>query len=245
METSILSKFGLTPNETKVYTTLLKTGSALAGEITQKSGVHRRNVYDAIERLMEKGLVSSVVINNKKWFKAANPKRFLGIIEEEKSGLETLKRDFSKLLPQLEAMTKLHVKRKQEIMYFKGKEGIKTVYNDILNEGKDYVGYGSGDWIDRTFKKEITHFVKEKMKRKIHCKLIYNERSRYIIRNPLSKYRYLPEEYNSPVCVRVYGDKVAIMLQVEESPFAIIIQNKVMADAYRKRWRFIWDMAKP
>ena len=64
MEEELLAEFGLTRNEIRVYLTLLKMGSALAGEITEKTGIHRRNIYDSLERLQEKGLVSFVIINN-------------------------------------------------------------------------------------------------------------------------------------------------------------------------------------
>ena len=70
MREEILEEFGLTKNEVKIYLTLLKMGRALAGEITEKSGIHRRNVYDSIERLMKKGLVSFIIQNNRKYFRA-------------------------------------------------------------------------------------------------------------------------------------------------------------------------------
>ena len=70
---NVLSEIGLTKNEVIVYTTLLKLGSALAGEVTSYSGIHRRNVYDSMQRLIEKGLASFVTINNRRWFKASDP----------------------------------------------------------------------------------------------------------------------------------------------------------------------------
>ena len=54
----------------------MKLGNALAGEITSHSGIHRRNVYDSIERLIEKFKLSEKV-----------PERARKYMEEAKSEL--------------------------------------------------------------------------------------------------------------------------------------------------------------
>ena len=59
-----LIKIGLTDAEAKIYLVLLELGSSQAVHITSKSALHRRTVYDAIERLVEKGLVSYIRENN-------------------------------------------------------------------------------------------------------------------------------------------------------------------------------------
>ena len=54
MYEELLREMGLSPNEARVYEALLKTGEASVQTIAIKSKVHRRNVYDAISKLMEK-----------------------------------------------------------------------------------------------------------------------------------------------------------------------------------------------
>jgi sugar-specific transcriptional regulator TrmB len=53
-----LGKIGFTPNETKVYLALIDLGTALAGNVAKKAALHRRQTYDALHRLIAKGLVS-------------------------------------------------------------------------------------------------------------------------------------------------------------------------------------------
>ena len=65
----MLHELGLSPNEAKVYETLLKIDEASVQEISDKSKVHRRNVYDSLSKLQEKGLVSEIFIRNEKNFK--------------------------------------------------------------------------------------------------------------------------------------------------------------------------------
>ena len=64
MNTKILEAAGLTGNEIKVYLALLELGSVTAGEILKKIEIHRGAVYDTLDKLMEKGLVSYVIKAN-------------------------------------------------------------------------------------------------------------------------------------------------------------------------------------
>ena len=244
MNNELFYSLGLTPNEAKVYKTLLDLGTAQAGYITEKSGIHRRNVYDSLSRLMEKGLVSFVITNNKKLFSPANPKRFLEIIDEKKFELENLKGEFNKIMPELELKGRLQ--EKHDVRFFKGSEGLKTVFEDIIRTGKDYIGYGPGHQLEKILKHYFRHFVNNRLKAKISLRLIYDEESRNKIKkNPLSTLRYIPEQYSSRAALRIYGDKVAILLLSEEEPLAIVIKNKAIADGYRKYFEVMWKAAKP
>ena len=51
-----LHHIGLTGTEAKIYLVLLDLGKAQAGVLSRKTGIHRRSIYDALDRLIEKGL---------------------------------------------------------------------------------------------------------------------------------------------------------------------------------------------
>lgn len=244
MEEKILLEFGLTKNEVNIYLTLLKTGSALAGEITKKTGIHRRNVYDSLERLMEKGLISHVIVNNRKLFSPANPKRFLNIIEEKKHELDIRKKAFEEIMPALNLMHPLT--KKQDVRFFRGVEGLKTVYEDILRTGKDYVGYGPAAQLEKVLKSYLKHFVKRRKKQKIKTRLIYadKERNEEFVKSPLSEARFFPDKYSTHVALRIYGNNLVLLLLAEDEPLAILIENKKIADGYKNYFEMMWNSAK-
>ena len=66
MDTEKLEKLGLSPNESKIYFALLDIGSSTADKISQKAGIHRRTIYDNIEKLLNKGLINYTIRGNKK-----------------------------------------------------------------------------------------------------------------------------------------------------------------------------------
>src|SRR3989344_1477489 len=115
MDIEGLKELGLTNNESLIYSSLLKNGESAAGLISRLTGLHRRTVYDSIERLIEKGLISFIIKNNKKLFHAASPKRFLEIVKEKEEKLNNI---LPLMLSNYNA-----VKEEQEIYFYKGKEG--------------------------------------------------------------------------------------------------------------------------
>ena len=78
-----LEEAGLSKNEAKVYLTLLSMGSSTAGIIAEKSRVYRTNVYEALNRLIEKGLVSYIFKGHQKLFQAEDPNKILNILKEK------------------------------------------------------------------------------------------------------------------------------------------------------------------
>ncbi|HIH42587.1 TPA: hypothetical protein HA246_03000 [Candidatus Woesearchaeota archaeon] len=239
---SLFKELGLTTNEIKVYLTLLKTGETQAGKITEASGIHRRNVYDSIERLIQKGLVSYVLINRKKFFKATEPERLLTILDERKQMLDKKRQQIVDLIPKLEA---LEQHPELEVSFFKGVEGIKTIFEDIVRTGKDYVGYGPGGQIEKILKYYLNHYMEEMTKKKMKRRLIYNELSKKtgFVKYPNEVIKFLPEKFSSHAALRIFGNKTAILFLSEQLPVGILINNKGIADGYRKYFEALWETA--
>ena len=84
MEETDLEKLGLNKNEAKVYLALIYKGQATAQELVKSVGVHRNIVYDNLEKLIDKGLVS-VINDNKKVFIAEKPSAIIEFLESKKS----------------------------------------------------------------------------------------------------------------------------------------------------------------
>ena len=73
-----LLKIGLTEGETKVYLALSKLGSSTVGPIVKESKVAYSNIYDILNRLIEKGIVSFIIKQKTKYFQAASPSNLGG-----------------------------------------------------------------------------------------------------------------------------------------------------------------------
>ncbi len=158
-----LKSAGLTDNESKIYLALIDLGPSLAGQISRKTGMYRRSVYDTIEMLIEKGLVSYILQNNRKIFQAANPERLLQIIKEKQNLIEPL------ISGLLEKYSK--TKEKEETNFYKGKEGLKTVFEEQLNE-KEILILGASAKADEILKFYFKWYDLARKKKKIKARII-------------------------------------------------------------------------
>jgi len=229
-----LEKAGLTRVEAKVYMALIDLGSSLAGQISKKSGIHRRTIYDALDRLAEKGLISYIVRNNRKYFEAASPGRILDLVKEKE---EQIKIELPELI-NLFAKTKA----KEETLFYKGKDGLKTAFEDQISEGKEILVLGASPEAGEIMQFYFKWYNKKRQEKKIHIKFIANIEAKGKIKAPLSEIRYLPEL--GPAAINIYADKVSIILWSKERPLAIIIKNREIADSYRVFFEQMWKSAR-
>ena len=236
MQLRLLEQLGLTKNQSSVYLSLLKLGSTTAQNIIKESGMHRSRVYDSLERLEDLGLVSYVVKDFKKYFQAAAPEKLLDYVDEKKEIV-------SQLIPELK---KLEGMKKEEInaSIYKGKEGIKTIHSEMLKEGKDVYVLGAKGMIFKELPYFIPNFEKERIKKKIKFELIYDKKEfkefeKDIVKRKMFDGKSLPSGFESKSVVNIFGNKVAIVLW-KDYPSGFIIENKDVADSFRKWFELIY-----
>ena len=157
MDTDILRKIGLTENEIKIYLHLLKSGSSTAYEIGKQTGIYRVHVYDKLEQLMDKGLVTHVYRGAKKYFQATHPSKIKHYLEDQKRVLEVQEQAVDSILPELEAMTKIP-KEDTFVEVFKGNEGLKYFLKDIIKTKKEVLITGIDD---QKYQDALSIFMKQ------------------------------------------------------------------------------------
>ncbi len=237
MNEKLLESAGLTKLEIKVYLAILDLGSALVGVISRKSGAHRRSVYDVLDRLIEKGLVSYILTNNRRYYQATNPERLTELIKEKQNNI-------AEILPEL--MLKFNLaKEKQETNFFRGKEGLKTIFYDQLNEGKTICIIGGSEQAAEVIRYFFEKYDKERIRKKIKVKILFSREAKSKIKRiPLSEIRFLPEGFGGLASTNIYGNKVAIIVWSRTNPLGILIKQKEVAESYLKYFELLWKIGK-
>lgn len=243
-----LKQIGLTEGEIKVYLALLELGSTTTGKITKISNISGSKVYEVLERLMNKGLVNSIIKNNVKHFEAASPERILDYLDEKEKNIEKEKREIQKIIPKL--ILKQEAVKKSEAKIFTGWEGIKTANEDIiqtLKRGEEWLSMGLTEQPESW---EIYFTKRQKLRAKkgiIHKHLI-NEKYKTLYKKrkrlPNTEFRFLPKELEMPTSTEIYKDKVLIFVLVKENPMAVMIESEEIAESFRKYFYVIWKQAK-
>jgi sugar-specific transcriptional regulator TrmB len=233
-----LRNFGLTENEVEVYLILLKLGSASASDIAEKTQIHRINLYDLLERLQEKGLVSYVMMGKRKHYEAVDPKRILEIEEEKK---ESIKEVIPELLNQ-----RLLSKSQQDATIFKDKKGIKNILEEITHSKTEVCLFASGWGFKKNFSDYYDIWYSRLKMNKIKLRTLISSKFKIEKKPKVGKYGLLPSEFVFPTTTCLYDNKVLILIWGDPSsnPMGIIIRGKQVSESYREYFNMLWKIAK-
>jgi sugar-specific transcriptional regulator TrmB len=226
---------GLTGTEAKIYLMLLDISKAQAGVLARKTGIHRRSVYDALDRLIEKGLVAYIVENGLRFYMPEDPKRLQTLIDDKRDEIYSV-------LPQLHAKYSTD-KGKQETLFFRGKQGIKTVFEDQIRDGKDVYIMGASPVARELIKYYLPHYTTKRIAAKMKLHLLYYDKRQAVDKIPFSKVKYLPKKYDSLVSTNIYGNKCVIIIWLPHDPVAILIKQPDVARAFKGYFEMLWALA--
>lgn len=144
MDTKILEKIGLSKNESISYLTLLKIGTSTSGELIKRANLNSGRIYDTLESLKNKGLVSENNINNIRNFTASSPKELLNLIEIKKNEINDTQEKIKKIIPELDKLRTLQIVEPKSIVYT-GFNGFKTAVDEAtktLKENDEVLTFG-------------------------------------------------------------------------------------------------------
>ena len=144
MEAEILQNIGISDGETRVYQALLELGISNLHGIQEKVGIDRRNIYDILNKLIEKGLASYTLEHGKRSFQLTHPSKIINYLEEKEQEITNSKMLVQKALPELlvrfnESKTPIRAET------FRGNEALKALLEEILeHEESFWIGGNSG-----------------------------------------------------------------------------------------------------
>ena len=242
-----LEELGFTKGEAKVYLALLELGSTTLGPIVKSSGISRSKVYDILERLAQKGVVSKIQKKEGLTFQALPPEALLGYLATKKKVLEQEEKRLKAALPLLQ---KLAPKPKVEVMVYEGFDGFKALIDRATSElekGDVYEAMGISKTTEamRYYAKRI-HEIQTK-KRYI-VRSIFDELGAFKIAEritPLHEIRILPPGWHTPALFTAYKDTATIQFGKGENIVCIAVRNEDIATSFKTAFKAMWKISKP
>ncbi|MBN2459941.1 hypothetical protein JXB28_06675 [Candidatus Woesearchaeota archaeon] len=236
-----LEKLGLTENEATVYLALLDTGLTTAGSIIKKTKYHRNIVYFNLDRLIEKGLATFVMIKNIKHFQAAEADELTNYIEKQRQELEAKERLLKQVIPELEARRKI-TRQQEEATVYKGLKGVKNVLEDITRSKTELLLFATGWGAKQTLGSYYNQWHLKLKENNITGRALVSKKAKITEKLPY-KVRYLDEEFIQPTTICVFEDKVLNIIW-ENEPLAVLITSEKNAESYRAYFEILWKKAK-
>src|SRR6266568_4563377 len=123
-----LINLDLNEKEARVYLALLPMEKATAYSVAISSGLKNPTAYVILDNLVSKGFALKIPSEDRHYFIAKSPRECIAIAREKLSTAE-------EMLPELLAMQK-RSDEKASVAYFEGFDGIKKMYERLLNNMK-------------------------------------------------------------------------------------------------------------
>ncbi len=200
---------GLSEKEARLYLFCLKTGTTTANRLISLSGFPRATVYDILERLINRGLVSSLSKENTTFFSANDPATLLKELEEKKESVE-------RILPKLAALNNTVPKRIQ-VELFEGMTGVRKILDDILANCKEVRIMGNEKHAREIAKHHSENFRMKRLARKIRIKnLLEGSPVALSLKDDrYSEVRHHPKLLDSSEVLIIYNDVTVHMIMEE------------------------------
>ncbi len=236
-----LEVYGLNKNEIKVFLTLVELRGSFAKDLIEKTKLHKNIIYDNIYKLIDKGLVSEILVENKKYFICENPQVVEDYIQSIQKKFKTYNEEIEKLKTQIKEKHKEPSKTNTKM--FTGIEGVKQLLRHEIEIGKDYMVIGapkeSVDMLGEVFWK---NFVTRQKSKNMRAKLIFNESLRDFapkVHSSINEIRFLKDKFE-PITEIVIYDKFVSTIVWSKEPVGTLIENEEVARSYKKYFDVLW-----
>lgn len=244
MEINDLKKLGLSQSESVLYLALLKLGSSEVQSLIEETGFYKANIYEALEKLCQKGIVSKVIEKGKRIYQIQKPESLIDFIRMKKSELDEEERIANDLIKEIEKKKRNYAQ--ETAMVFRSLAGVKQIYSEIINEKLDYLAFGSPKESDIIGDYYWQNLHLKQKENKIKAKMIFHKSLRSwkkIIPKEIIELRFFDEEFEPLTETTIYGNKVAFTIWTD-NPVVTIINNEHIANSYKQVFNLLWKISK-
>jgi sugar-specific transcriptional regulator TrmB len=239
-----MKKFGISLTAAKAYIALLEVGKASADRVAKKSGTYKANAYEALEKLIDLGLVTYVHEGRKRLFIATNPEKLVDAVEESRQKAvekcDELKKEIEKIMPQLVAKYS-SIKEKNLFEVYRGESGFRTMIREILREKPEYwKGFGNLQ-VQAYFPQNFKSWFR-------HTKFILFATRSDMVEKRLGEARkttkveikWLPEDMYMQIVWTLFGDNLLILIY-EPEIIAFRIKSEQVVKTFSSQFDYLWE----
>lgn len=216
MNTKLLKKIGLTDSQAQSYAELVKAGKLTPPQLAKATSESRTTAYMALAKLEEIGLAEQDVVAKKQTYLPTSPSNLDRYIEAKRREMTEIEEQYRAGLSDL--LTSYYEQRRQTgVQYFRGREGLRAMYESHLRAGKDL--YMIRTYADEDFFDDWLYDYMDRRSAagiRTYALMPFNLRSyNWGKKNDQRLNRettwYPDTAYTAPVEIGAYGDNVSII----------------------------------
>lgn len=245
-----LEQLNLSEVEAKIYITLLQTGAISVKSLAQKTDIKRTTTYFYIDQLAEKGLVTKVVQGTQKQVAPSGLDSLEQLVKEKIETAHTLQQELPDILKTISTtFQKTEGSESAEIKYYKGKLGVKKIYEEAL-KAKELRSYVNITIMSDKLPENSILFA-DALKNKtikifeiIEDSITSREQTQFQTENANNEryfYKFLPKKIKLFAAdTLIYDGKVAI-INIEEKISGVVLTNAAYYNNTKELFDFNWE----
>jgi len=243
-----LQKIGFSEKEAQVYLALLKIGPSKVTQISRQTDLNRTSVYDLVEGLIQKGIVSKVKKRGAVIFSALDANHLLSFLDSEKEKfnlqIDAKKNNIQAILPDLLSMHNF-LTNKTKAAFFEGEKAMREAYEDTLTSQETILAYANYQTMREGLPYFFPEYFKRRSEKKIFIKAIFpdNSASRELAKRnqkEMRDTRFLPKGAEFTPEINFYNNKMLIVSWREK--MAVIIESKELVDLQKLIFSMTWNV---
>jgi sugar-specific transcriptional regulator TrmB len=233
----------------RVYLCLLESGSSTARFVAESLGMPRPSVYDAIRILIQKGLATERLEENKKHFQVDDVRNVSRLVEEKIAILTQDKTNLEKILPTL---LKHGASVQPIIKFYSGKEGVRQVLSDMLwhSDADTFSMWSISEMISLLGEEYFIRLHQRRIAKNISVRVLWPTGEKTDLpflktgKSFLREAKIAPKNMQWNMSYWAYGDKVAFISSHHET-FGFVIQSKDFFNLMKTQFETLWTLSKP
>ncbi len=246
---SLLTQFGVSEVEAKIYLEILSGKADTALSISRNIKLARTKVYRLLDNLLVKKLIVTMVGERGMRFVASPPDQLDFLLLDCEHELEKLRHTLPTLQSELSGLS--GVSPKSQVLYYHGEDGLKQVtYNSLKAKGEllTYELSTMNAFMDQVEAEKLRQrFVNNKIK--IRTLTNANKVEPYTnVTDLVEKYwdiRHLnPKDKPFQFEILIYNDVYCMYKYSGNDIFCVEIHSQELADMQRQLFEYLWSGAK-
>ncbi|MFA5995615.1 MAG: helix-turn-helix domain-containing protein [Patescibacteria group bacterium] len=241
-----LNACGFTTTDIEIYLLLCQAGKIDVTRLINKSRFSRVTVYEALHALEKQGLVEYKKAGRSVFYQITHPHALMMVAEKKKQEAELIAHDIQKHIEQLTGLYNISI-GKPGIQFFEGEAGLKQALYDSLKTHDTIYTYVNEDIIQQYGKQMNQEYVMERLKRRIHKKIIMVDTpAAHTVNtetvNAFTKIKFLPaNKYQFDIAMEIYDDTISYLTVHQDHLMAFVISHPGVTRQQKKLFEFVWQ----
>ncbi len=234
----VLKQLGLTEHESNAYLALLEIGEATVQQVAKKASIQRPNCYAVLDSLVKQGLVSRTFPKGRRFYVAEDPSVLTRIHQQRSVMLSSVLPDMRSLFTHAPVHTKTR--------FYEGKEGIKQIYEEIL-ESDGYDGIYSPDVLAPVWGEYSSEFGIRAAKKGLKIRELIATRKppvdyEHYFKKPLQEIRYLSKDQIVTTDIVFFENKL-VLVAYQPTLHAVVIEGSSIVETQLLLFEIAWKHA--